>query len=112
MDFEILSTDLVVIIDDLLTTGSSVTPVIKLVHDSGAEVLGVAVVVRRNPEVTAESLGVPHLWLLKDVDVGETYMPEDCPMCKQGIPLRLRPGHGWKFAKEHPTDPSVVTAIS
>ena len=100
-----------IVIDDLLTTGSSVKPVVDLLRASEIEVLGAAVIVRRNPDVTAETLGVPELWVLEDVNGGETYAAEDCPMCATGQPLRLRPGHGWKFAEEHPDHPSVLAAI-
>lgn len=101
-----------IVVDDLLTTGSSVTPVVSLLRDYGVDVLGVAVIVRRNPNVTAETLGVAKLWVLEDVDGGETYAPEDCPMCAEGRPLRLRPGHGYKFAEENPDHPSVLAAIN
>ena len=101
-----------IVIDDLLTTGSSVKPVVDLLRASGIEVLGIAVVIRRNPDVTAETLGVPDLWVLKDVNGGETYAAKDCPMCAACKPLRLRPGHGWKFAEEHPDYPSVLAAIN
>lgn len=101
-----------IVIDDLLTTGSSVKPVVDLLRASDAEVLGVAVVVRRNPDVTAQMLRVPNLWMFKDVDGGETYAAEDCPMCATGKPLRLRPGHGWRFAEDYPDHPSVLAAIN
>jgi orotate phosphoribosyltransferase len=101
-----------VVVDDLLTSGSSVKPVISMLRNMGVGVLGVAVVVRRNPNVTADTLEVPHLWTLEEVDGGETYPADACPMCAAGQPLRLRPGHGWKFAEEHPDHPSVLTAIN
>lgn len=99
-----------VVVDDLLTSGSSVKPVIALLRSRGVEVLGVAVVVRRNPDVTAATLNVPKLWVLEDVN-SVSYPADDCPMCVTGVPLRLRPGHGWRFAELHPNDESVVNAI-
>ncbi len=100
-----------VIVDDLLTTGSSVRPVVELLRSAGLEVVAVAVVVRRNQAITAETLGVPQLIFLEDVDGGTTYAPDECPMCVKGKPLRLRPGHGWEFARDNPEHPSVVKAI-
>lgn len=100
-----------VVVDDLLTSGSSVKPVIDLLRGMHVEVMGVAVVIRRNQNVTASTLRVPHLWVMQDVDGNETYAAEDCPMCAVGRPLRLRPGHGWKFAEEYPDHPSVLAAI-
>lgn len=97
-----------IVVDDLLTTGSSVIPVIELLREADVEVLGVAVVVRRNPGVTAETLGVPNLWVLEDVYGGQTWSPEDCPLCKAERPLTLRPGHGWQFAERNPDHPSVI----
>ncbi len=102
----------VVIVDDLLTTGSPLKPVITLLREYEVELLGAAVVIRRDPSVTAQTLGVPELWVLEDLDSSNTYTADECPMCQAGIPLRMRPGHGWKFAEDNPHHPSVIKAIA
>ena len=83
-----------VIVDDVLTTGSSLLPVINLLRESGVEVVGVGVLVRRGQDITPESLGVPWLGTLANFDAGPTYDPSACPQCKKGVPYNNTLGHG------------------
>ena len=77
----------VLIVDDVLTTGRSVKEVIKLVEDNGGNIQGIAVMVdRSNGKV---DFGYS-LKALLSIDV-KAYKQEDCPMCKEGIPL-IKPG--------------------
>lgn len=73
--------------EDVVTTGGSVKEVIKLLKDAGAEVVGVGSVVdRSNGKV---DFGVPfHAVLSMEVT---SYEPEECPLCKSGIPA-VKPG--------------------
>jgi len=105
LDFsEIIKGARVYIVDDLLTTGKSIKLVVQLVEKTGGTVSGVAVAVRRDPEVTAETIGVPWLSALFDVTL-ETYDAESCPLCGKKIPMRLRPGHGHEWIGDHPGYP-------
>lgn len=100
----------VAIVDDLLTTGSSIKLTADLVRTHGGNpVIGVAVV-RRTPDVTADKCGVPALEVLADVPGFQTFSPVECAEhgpCSQRVPVVLRPGHGWKWIQDHPGYPTV-----
>jgi orotate phosphoribosyltransferase len=77
----------VLVVEDVITTGGSVIEVIEAVRERGANVAGVGVVVDR-------SGGRVHFGVKTEVLLAmeiETWDPEDCPLCKQGIPI-LKPG--------------------
>lgn len=101
----------VAIVDDLLTTGSSIKLVSQLVTDAGGEVVVAAVVVRRSPDVTAESCNVPALEVLAEVSGFEVFTPAQCAEygpCSMEVPVVLRPGHGHAWIKDHPGYPVAV----
>ena len=100
----------VAIVDDLLTTGSSIKVTAELVTEVGGEVVAGAAVVRRTPDVTAEMCGVPALEVLADVEGFATFSEGECQIfgpCSERVPMVLRPGHGWKWAETHPDYPTV-----
>ena len=78
----------VLICEDVVTTGRSTKEVISLVQALGAEVVAVASLVDRTSGKDPQ-FGVPFEALLK-VEV-PTYSADDCPLCKQGLPL-VKPG--------------------
>jgi orotate phosphoribosyltransferase len=84
------------VIEDLTTTGMSVKKVVEAVKAVGGTVVAVCVMVNRDPEhVNAEFMGAPFssLGVLK----AESYAEEDCPLCKQNIPINTTVGHGKKY---------------
>ena len=88
--FTVASDDRVLLAEDVVTTGKSVKEVLEKLNATGAEVVGVAGLVCRNKEV---DFGVDYRYLIDFVI--PTYTPEDCPLCKQGVPARKsgsRPG--------------------
>lgn len=100
----------VAIVDDLLTTGSSIRLVSKLIADTGGEVVAAGVVVRRSPEVSAEDCGVPELRVLADVEGFQVFTPDECAQygpCSKRVPVVLRPGHGHKWILDHPGYPTA-----
>jgi orotate phosphoribosyltransferase len=73
----------VLVVDDVLTTGGSVKKVLSLLSEAGAKVMGVAFLIdRTNGGV---DFGVP-FFACHRMNI-ESYAPEDCPLCKQGIEL-------------------------
>jgi orotate phosphoribosyltransferase len=76
----------VLLVEDVVTTGGSVRATLDLALASGAEVVGVAVLVDRGevplqlPVRTEVLLRLPL----------RTFQPENCPLCQQGIPLERR----------------------
>lgn len=80
--FDIKEGERVVIAEDVITTGGSVKEVIKICQDKGACIRAVVSIVDRNSGV---DFGYPYYNMLK-LDM-EKYSPEDCPLCKKGIPM-------------------------
>ena len=86
-NFTIAPGEKVLVVEDVITTGGSVAEVIEVVRSLGGEVVGVGVLVDRSNGQA--DLGVRTEALL-NVTV-ETYEPEQCPLCAQGIPA-VKPG--------------------
>ncbi len=85
--FEIKPGEKVLVCEDVVTTGGSVFEVIEIVKRSGGNLVGVGFLVdRSNGKV---NFGVPQISALKLEVV--SYLPEECPMCKEGIPV-MKPG--------------------
>lgn len=76
-----------VVVEDVVTTGGSTAEVIEILRNAGAQVLAAASIVDRSGG--AVDLGIPRvaLWTLNVVN----YQPDDCPMCREGIPV-TKPG--------------------
>ena len=75
------------VIEDVITTGGSTRDVIDVLTSSGARVLAAGSVIDRSGG--RADLGVPRV-ALATLDA-ISYAPEDCPLCKQGVPLE-KPG--------------------
>jgi orotate phosphoribosyltransferase len=76
-----------VVVEDVVTTGGSTAEVIEILKAAGARVLAAASIVDRSGGKV--DLGVPRAALLTLNVVN--YPPEDCPLCRQGIPV-VKPG--------------------
>jgi orotate phosphoribosyltransferase len=86
-DFGIGQGEKALIVEDVVTRGTSTWEVARIVEAEGGVVCGLASLVdRTSPEV---ELPAPLHALLK-VDVA-TYEPGDCPLCRQGLEL-VKPG--------------------
>jgi len=85
--FEIPKHSRVVIAEDVVTTGGSTKEVIAIAKEHEANIIGTCVMVDRSggnidfgmKYVAAYSVAI------------ESYMPEDCPLCKDGTPV-VKPG--------------------
>jgi len=90
--FEIRRGERIIIVEDVITTGGSVKEIIEIVKGMGGKVEGIgAIVDRSNPSFSDElaTLNLPLKSLLR-INI-ENYSPEECPICKKGIPLE-KPG--------------------
>ena len=81
----------VLIVEDVVTTGGSIREVIDVVKKFGGVPVAVAMLVDRSGG-KATFDGVPNFALLH-MDV-ETYAPENCPLCAEGVPLTKRGSTG------------------
>lgn len=75
------------IVEDIVTTGGSIKEVIDVVKENGGIPVAVSMLVDRSGG-TVNFGDVPWTALLH-LQV-ETYKPEECPLCKQGIPMTKR----------------------
>ncbi len=87
--FEITPGERVLVVDDILTTGGSLREVISEVKRRGGQLIGIGVLVDRSEG--AMDFGAP-LFSCYKTSV-PTYRPEECPLCRKGIPV-LKPGSG------------------
>jgi orotate phosphoribosyltransferase len=79
--FVLGSTDRVLVVEDVITTGGSVREVIDVARTSAAKVVGVGAIVRREPV----DFGVPTVALV-DVPI-PSFSADECPLCKAGQPI-------------------------
>ena len=81
--FEVKPGAPVLVVDDVLTTGGSVRRVLELLQQAGATVAGIGFLIdRTNGGV---EFGVP-VFACHPMNI-ESYAPDDCPLCRQGLPL-------------------------
>jgi len=85
--FEINQGEKVLVVEDVTTTGSSVREVMDIVKSRQGKVVGVGVLIDRSGGKV--DFGIKTKKLLT-VDI-KTYLPEECPLCKKGIPV-AKPG--------------------
>ena len=83
----------VLIVEDIVTTGGSIKEVIEVVKAHGGVPVAVSMLVDRSGG-KANFGDVPCTALLH-MDV-ETYQPEECPLCQQGIEMTKRGSTGKK----------------
>ena len=82
----------IVIIEDVITTARTIKETIEATKDFGVEVVAVGCIVDRTCGKTG--LNIKSLLQIDPV----TYNPDECPLCKQGIPL-VKPGSREKEVK-------------
>jgi orotate phosphoribosyltransferase len=85
--FQLSSSDRVVVIEDVVTTGGSTRETIVVAEQAGAKVIGAGAIIDRSGGNS--SLGVPFESLVSLAL--PTYQPDECPMCKAGSPV-TKPG--------------------
>ncbi len=77
----------VLIVDDILTTGSSIREVIAAVKKLHGNIIGIGVLVDRSEQAT--DFGYPLFSCHRAATVA--YRPEECPLCAAKVPL-IKPG--------------------
>jgi len=82
--FKIETQEKLLVVEDAVTTGGSVQKVIDLIKSCEAEVIGVALLVDRSAGNL--NFGVPTKASLK-MQI-ESFEPETCPLCRDGLPLQ------------------------
>ncbi|MFA5793807.1 MAG: orotate phosphoribosyltransferase [Candidatus Brocadiia bacterium] len=75
--------------EDVITTGGSVKEVVDVITKNGGKVVGIISLVDRRPDKTADVLGYKYNAVIRVSP--PIYKPDQCPLCKQGIPA-VKPG--------------------
>ena len=84
--FKISDSDKVIIVEDVITTGGTTKELVELVKNFNAELISCLCIIDRSKNI---NLGYP-LISLEKINI-DTYNPDNCPLCKQNIPL-IKPG--------------------
>ena len=79
----------VLIVEDIVTTGGSIQAVYDLIRPLGGEPIGCVCLVNRG------GVRLPWLRWLAEVNV-ETWAADECPLCRDGVPINTNVGHGKK----------------
>src|SRR3989344_3387688 len=89
----------ILVVEDATTTGGSVQRVIASVRKTGGKVVAACVMINRDPKlVNSKTIGAPFFAL--GVFEIQSWEAKDCPLCKKGIPVNTKIGHGRKFLEE------------
>jgi orotate phosphoribosyltransferase len=84
--FVVNADDLVLVAEDVVTTGGSAREVLSKLESTEARVVGVTSLICRN---TGVDFGLDYRYLI-DFAI-PAYPPEDCPLCRKGEPA-VKPG--------------------
>jgi len=86
----------ILVVEDVLTTGTSARQVIQAVREINGHIVGLGAIVNRG-DLTKKALSeIPKFVSLVDMPL-ETWKEQDCPLCKQGIPINEEVGYGRQF---------------
>lgn len=86
----------ILVVEDILNTGSSAAAVVEAVRNVDGKVIGVGALCNRN-RVTAGDLGnIPKLHSLINLKV-EKWNEGECPLCQAGVPVNEEFGRGREF---------------
>ena len=86
----------VLVVDDIVNTGHSIRQTIEAVRAAGGQVVAAASLVFVG-KFDGATLDVPDYEYLLHYDVPPGWSPEECPMCRDGVPVETRYGHGQEF---------------
>lgn len=86
----------ILVVDDILTTGGSIKETLEALKSFPSKVIGISVLIDRSiePIKFSEIISEVDFYACYKIAV-ENYKPEECPLCKNNIPLQA-PGRGGK----------------
>jgi len=89
----------VLVVDDMVTTGHSIREVIEAVRAAGGEIVAGACLVFAG-DFGPEALGLSELIYLLHYPRPKMWPASECPLCRDGVPISTRFGHGAEFLAE------------
>lgn len=88
----------ILVVEDLTNTGGSVKKVVDVVREYGGEVVGVCVMVNRDPSLSSKNLFDAPLIIGAEIPA-LAWAEADCELCAQGVPINTKMGHGKKYVQ-------------
>jgi orotate phosphoribosyltransferase len=85
-DFVLEKNNSVLVVEDVVTTGSSAQEVIDVVEETGAKIIGVGILVDRSGGKIQFKYPFHPLLQMEVM----TYLPDECPLCQEHIELQKR----------------------
>ncbi len=85
-DFRLEPGERVMVVDDITSTGEAVRDTVEAVRKAGGDPVCASVIVNRGGD-SIDVGGVP-LFATTEL-VMQTWAPEECPLCAQGVPLKV-----------------------
>jgi orotate phosphoribosyltransferase len=85
----------VLVVDDVVNTGFSIRGTIDAVRESGGDVTTAASVCNRGA-LAPQQIGVERLIDLTDIEL-DSWPREQCPLCREGVPINTTYAHGADF---------------
>jgi len=84
------------VVEDILNTGGTAAKVIATVRQIGGNVVGLGALCNRGGVTSEDVGGVPTLKSLVNIKL-DSWDEKDCPLCKSGVPINTKVGHGREF---------------
>lgn len=85
----------VLAVEDILNTGGSAKKLVETIRNAGGNVVALSAIVNRGG-VTPEDIGGVPIKSLLEINM-ESFIPEDCRLCENDIPLNTNVGHAPKI---------------
>jgi orotate phosphoribosyltransferase len=85
----------ILVVEDVLTTGGSARQVIEVVRELGGNVVALSALCNRG-NVRSSDVGGVKISALVSIDL-DAYAPEDCPLCRENVPINTELGKGKSF---------------
>ena len=89
--FKVAPGEKVLIVEDIVTTGGSIKEVVDVVNEAKGDIVGIGLLVDRSGGKA--NFGVPQE---KVYPLLHLTVPEECPLCKEGVPITERGSHHLK----------------
>ena len=81
--------------EDIVTTGGSIREVVDVVNEAKGEIVGIGLFVDRSGGKADYGVPADKVFPLVRLTV-PAYRPEECPLCKKGVPITERGSHHLK----------------
>lgn len=100
----------VLAIDDVGTTGGSLKETIEALWTLGAYVTGAGFFCNRGGITSEDLVHVSKLVALTNIPL-DAWEPEECPLCRQGVPINTAVGHGEEYLASLPDRGAIIRGL-